>query len=178
VGSRTNRKEALVAALDDEPRRCGGARVAENARRDRLESIVEREVLPVGVGDAPRGAFVLLERLEALLLALLGQVQPELEQDRAFVGEHSLEAQDVLDLLVELAALGFAIDPAEHRLVYAGPDEDRSRPSAAARAKNRHRGRPSGRRDRAQRASLDVARIHPLDEVERRPCPRLTRRSG
>ena len=46
---------------------------------------------PVGVGHAPGFQRILLNRLEALLLFLLADVQEELQDDGAVVGQHALE---------------------------------------------------------------------------------------
>jgi hypothetical protein len=49
-------------------------------------------------------AMLLDDLLESLLLRLLGEVEPEFHQDRAVIGEHSLELVDARELRLELCA--------------------------------------------------------------------------
>ena len=93
---------ARVAAVDHDPGRLGGAGLAQRALGHLAEAVVELEVAPVGLRDPPPGLAALVQLLEPLALALLGEVEPELEHQRALGGEHALEATDLLHGRVEV----------------------------------------------------------------------------
>ena len=55
------------------------------------------------------------QRPKARLLRRFRQVHPELQDQRAVIGECALEAGDALELLVEVGAVAAAVDTIEHR---------------------------------------------------------------
>src|SRR3954452_10434077 len=68
-------------------------------------------VPPILVGQLPRFQRVLLALLEALQLLLLGDVEPELDQDRALVGERALKAVYLVIRAQPLLAGRVLLDP-------------------------------------------------------------------
>src|SRR5439155_1050792 len=62
--------------------------------------------------------------LQSLLLRRFGQMDPELEQHEAFVGEHLLVLADRLHARVHLIRVDFALHMSEHRFVVPGVHQD------------------------------------------------------
>ena len=87
----------FVFALDDLPRRVIGAGVANRAIGRGHEPIEHLPVPPRVLADAPAPQRILFPRLEPLLLRRLPEVHPELQDDRAIVGERALEGGDLVE---------------------------------------------------------------------------------
>ena len=160
---------ARVGALDHDPRRVGGAGLAQRAFAHLVELVVQPEMLPVALGHAPARLRVLLQCLQALLLALLGEVEPELEDERALVGEHLLEAHVLFHRLVERGVAGLAVGARQNRLRVPRAEEDANAALGRQLAPEvRHRRVPAlvlGRL--GQGVGGDVARVHPfLEQVD------------
>ena len=155
---------ARVRALDHDPRRVRGAGLAQRALAHLVEPVVQLVVLPVALGDAPARLRVLLQRLQALLLALFREMEPELEHQRALVGEHLLEAHVLFHRLVERGVAGLAVGARENRERIPRAEEDAGlslgRQVAPEMPHRRMLALFLGRL--AQRVGGDVARIHPL----------------
>src|SRR6185369_14156453 len=64
------------------------------------------------------------ELLEALALAGLREVEPELEDERALAREHPLEAADLLHPLIEIRVRRLAVRAPEDRIGVPGREED------------------------------------------------------
>ena len=101
----------LVGSVHQRPRRL--ARIRQPHRRGLgLDQLVVRPRLaPLLGGDPPAGEGVTFERLEALPLRVALEVDHELQDQRAVVGEQLLEARDSLQLAPELRGGG---QPDEH----------------------------------------------------------------
>ena len=114
---RRNRQASIsfVDPFDDRPRRLHRAGPLQSALGGRDELVVHPPVLPLPLGHAPARQRILLELAQMLLLSVLPQVHPELEDQRTVVGERPLEAADAIELLVELRAAVAAIDTIEKR---------------------------------------------------------------
>ena len=113
---------------------------------------------------------LLVRFLQALLLLGLRDVEPVLEQQHAFVGEHLLEARHLRDLVRELVVAGLAAHAAHDRLGVPGAEEH---PDLALRRQRVPVAPGLGPlalvlRRLAEAARLHVARIHPLvEEIHR-----------
>ena len=155
-----------VLALDDQPGGVGGARLADHLLVHLLELVVGLEPFPVAVGDPPAGERVLLQALEPLLLLFFGQVQPELDDQRALVDQHGLQLLGPIQALLQVGRLGDAAHPVEDRPGVPGAEEHadlalgRQGPPEAPH----HRPVEFLVRGLAHAVALDVARVHPLVE--------------
>ena len=98
------------------------------------ELVVDLGLLPVERTQAPAGQRVAFQFLEATLHLFLGQVEPELEDQCAFIAEHLLQALGAVDRLVQAWVLDLAMDPALQHLAVPVAEE--------------HAGAPLGRQDR------------------------------
>ncbi len=159
-----------VLSLDDDPGRLGRARAPERPLGDLAEGVVEAEVLPVELRDPPPRLLLLGESLEALLLLLLRQVEPELEDERPLGGEHALEADDLVAGVVELGVVRLSVGPPDDRLRVPRAEEDphlplgRELPPEAPHV----RALELLARRLPERPRLDVPGVHPLvEEVDR-----------
>src|SRR3546814_14310312 len=74
------------------------------------ELVVGLGLLPVQRADAPAVQRVVLESLEPGFHLFLGQVEPELEDQCAFVAEHFLQALSAIDGLIEPWVLDLAMN--------------------------------------------------------------------
>ena len=99
------------------------------------------------------GSFSSFRR--CFLCALLPEMHPELEDERAVVGQRALEAGDPIELLVEVGASASAVDAIEHRAAdTTSSGTGRCGPFAAGRASSAstpgaRSPRPTARRRRA-----------------------------
>ena len=94
----------VVGAVDDDPRRPRGAGHAQHVLGD-VAGTCRRccDVLPVCLGHAPaRCAGRSRARCRRCFCPRFVEVEPELQQQRALVDEHALEAVDLVEALVEL----------------------------------------------------------------------------
>ena len=66
-----------------------------------LQLVVGLDPVVTGRRHAPGGARVLFQHLEAVHLAFLGKVKPELQNQRALVDQHAFEAIDVVELIIQ-----------------------------------------------------------------------------
>ena len=122
------------------------------------------------LGHAPGGARIGLELAQPLPLPRARQVQPELQQQRALVHQHGLEAVDLVETLVELDARHLAVDALGDGRRVPGAGERARPPPRRQRAPVAPHVRPlallvGGRRE-GERAQ--VARVHPLVELRQR----------
>ena len=127
-------------------------------------------MLPITFGHAPAGVGILFQRLQAAFLEGFGQVEPELEDQGAFVGEHLLEAHIAFHGFFQIDIAALAIDPVEDGQAVPGTLEDAD---LAARWQDAPES-PHGRavvllvRGFAHAVGLDVARIQPfIEQVHR-----------
>jgi hypothetical protein len=104
----------FVHAFDDSPWRLDRTRAPQGALGGRHELVVHPPVLPLTLRHAPPGQRVLLERSQALFLRALPEVHPELQDQRAVVGQVALERCNTGELPVELRRADAAIDAIEH----------------------------------------------------------------
>jgi hypothetical protein len=58
--------------------------------------------MPVRIGDPPARVRVLAEHLQSFGLLLLRQMEPEFEDQRAFLYQHGFKAVDIAELPVEI----------------------------------------------------------------------------
>ncbi len=153
----------VIGALDDDPRRMRGIGHAQHMAGDLLQLVVGLDPLVAILGHPPGGMRIGFQRLQPLLLAIPGEMEPELEDERALVDQHRLETVDFVETLVHLVAFHLVGDAVGDRLRVPRTGEDadlalwRQRtpvaPHVGARALLVAR---LGKRQRR-----DVARIHP-----------------
>ena len=100
--------EAAVTAVrpgNDQPGGLGRAGHRKRSLGGGVQIVVALVVRPVARGDAPARLRVLARRLSRSRCWLPGQVDPELEHQRALVNEHPLEAHVLLHALASAARL-------------------------------------------------------------------------
>ena len=155
-----------IGPLDHDPGRVSHAGAAHGDLRHVPERVVELEALPIRVVHPPAGSRVLLECLQPPALLPLGEMQPVLENERAFRGEHRLEPQDLVDARFQVGIVGPAVDPVDDGRRVPGADEDSDLALGRQGApETPHPGTlPLLRRRRAHGVGLDLPRVHP--EVE------------
>ena len=122
---------------------------------------------PLLLADLPGGGRVFLDLLEPLLLLLLVDVQPELDDHRAGVGQLPLELLDVLVGLSPLALRGQTLHPLDQHAAVPGAVEDGEIASAGRAFQNRHiHGcRRSSSVGGADRMDLEPARVERLGQA-------------
>ena len=89
---------ARIGGGDDGPRGARAVGGVAEAGGGAGEAVVETVVATCFVGDAPRGVGVGGELGEAETLFALGEVEPDLDDERAVVGEEFFEVPDVFDV--------------------------------------------------------------------------------
>ena len=135
-----------------------------------LKLVVGLQPVVARLGHPPGGTGILGEGLESLLLAVLGQVKPEFEDQRALIHQHRLKAVDIVENLVEVGPPQGPGDAIGDGLGVPGTGENayltlrRKRPPIAP-----HEGTlalfVTGCRESECR---DVARIHPgIEQIDR-----------
>src|SRR4051812_4822219 len=93
---------------------------------DRFQVLVALvAIAPVLVGQLPTLERILLTALESLQLLLVGDVEPELDQDRALVGEGPLETVDLVVGPQPLLPRSQLLDPLDEDASVPGAIEDR-----------------------------------------------------
>jgi len=159
----------VVGAFDDAPRRFAARGFAQHVLPQRVRLAVKPPRFPVAARDAPAGARVLLQALEACLLVLPRKMDPELEQHEPFLDEHPLVVADRLELQLEPLFAAQAGKMRGERLVVPGVHEDADTAFGRQRAPVAPRQRPHElvAAARAERDDADVPRIHPLGELVR-----------
>ena len=164
-----------VHALDHEPRRQRGGRVTDGPLRDLAEPVVLLEVVLIDAGHPPAGVRVLLEFLDALALRALGEMEPELQDERPFLGQHALEADDLVDALVQRGPTHLALGERriEDGLGVPGTEEDADPPLGRERAPEAPHARPLEFLVgwMAHPVDLDVSRVEPRGEGVHRLAP-------
>lgn len=163
---------ARVAAFDHHPRCFRRAGFAQGVLGHLAELVVPLEALPI-LGRYPPARFgVFLQRLETLALRFLGQVEPELEYQRAFVGQHALEVLDLFDMLAQLGGAALLHHPAHDGRGVPGTEEHADLTFRRQGAPKTPHGRTLAflLRHFGHRMGLDMARIHPfVEQVDRLP---------
>ncbi|MNZ55557.1 hypothetical protein D3C78_734860 [compost metagenome] len=119
---------ARVHALDHVPRRIVAAGAAQQALAVAHELVVGLALLPVQFAEPPAVLRVLLQHLQAGLELLLRQVEPELEEQRALVAEHPLEALRRRAAGVQGGLVDIAVDPRMQQLAVPVAEEDADLP--------------------------------------------------
>ncbi len=155
---------AGVRPLYDGPGGLAGAAVADDLLRDLAEAVIELEVLPVPLRDTPAGLGVAFQGLQALFLLVLGEVEPELEQQRAFIRQHALETHDAVQGLAQFRVPGRVEHALEQGVRIPGAEKDADPPLGGE-----HAPEPPHRRTfaflvggLAHAVGADVAGIHPF----------------
>src|ERR1700680_2398640 len=162
---------ALVGALDHIPGRLAGGRLAQQMLPQRVRLVVDAISLPVGGSHAPARARVILQCIQSLLLLCLGKMDPEFEQQSAFVAEHLLVLANGLHVrmktvVVDLAARARCF---AHRFVVPGVEKDSELALGRKRAPipPRRRSLRLLGRARTERDDADKTRIHPFGQLVR-----------
>jgi hypothetical protein len=155
-----------VDARDDKPRSLVSAGEAYHVLAHAAVPVVELEEPPIGFGDPPARVRILLKLLQAPLLLLAGQVEPELREQRVLSGEHALEPQDALNPLVQLGVGPLAGYPSVDRRPVPRAVHDGHLPlGREGLPVAPHRGAfPFLVGWLAEPVGLDVPRVHPLVE--------------
>ncbi len=115
-------------------------------------------------GHPPRRVRVLFQRMHPRLLLCLGQVEPELQQQYALVGQHLLEAQNLFGPCLQRRIVERSGHAPQDRMGVPGAEEHaglalgRQRPPEPPHRRV-HR---LVRRRRGKAGDLDMARVHPL----------------
>ena len=161
---------ARIGAVDDQPRRLARAGMAQRVLGHLAVAVVVLARMPVLLGDAPARARILLQRLEALALPVLREVEPQLDQQHPFAHQHRLETVDLVQALIEVGLLRHLVYALAHRVGVPVAEQDADAPARRQRAPEApHEGTLGllgGGRVEGQR--LDVARVHPLvQEIDR-----------
>src|SRR5450755_1588087 len=135
----------------------------------RVRLVVDAISLPVGASHAPARARIVLQSLQSLLLLRLGKMDPELEQQGAFVGEHLLMLANGLQVRMEAVVIDLASRTRVHCFVVPGVEKDSElalgwkRPPVPPRRRTL---RLLGR-SRTERDDADMTRIHPFGQLVR-----------
>src|SRR5476651_2717025 len=130
------------------------------------ELIVDLEALPVEFGDAPTRVRILLQFLQTILLLLLAKVKPEFQQQDSFVAKHSLEADDLIQTLLQVHVIRLSHDPIHNRGGIPGAEDDSNLALGwefAPEAPHRRALRLFVR-GVAESSGLNMARVHPFVE--------------
>ena len=114
---------AGIGALDDLPGGMALAGMHDQPFGGADELVVLDVVLPVGLGDLPRGQRVLLQPFQALLLGLLRQMHPEFENQRPLIGQGLFEMNDALEIFIQFGNGGLAEHMIDQRRVIPGRHE-------------------------------------------------------
>ncbi|RMM94035.1 hypothetical protein ALQ68_102614 [Pseudomonas savastanoi pv. glycinea] len=163
-----DRQAAVVGvyAFDHMPGRIFAAGATQHPLTEAHELVVSLGLLPVQRADAPAVQRIILEGFEAQLHLLLGQVEPEFEDQRAFVTEHLFQALGTADGLIEHRVLETPVDPALQHLAIPVTKED----SHAPLGRQLSPVTPGGWMGQLfvglliEGAYLDQARVHPFAE--------------
>src|SRR3954451_21432444 len=126
-------RKALRVPLHEVPRRPLGARALEHVLDGLAVGGPLAAVAPVLVRELVLLERVLLARLEALELLLVGEVQPQLHEYRAVPGEHLLEPVDLVVGAPPLLDGGEALDTLDQDPAVPGAVEDRHAAPAGQR---------------------------------------------
>src|SRR3984893_2149798 len=162
---------ALVSAFDHVPRCLAGRGLSQQVLPQLVRPVIDAISVPVVTSHAPARARIVFQRLQPLFLLDLGEMNPELEQHRAFIAEHLLVLADGLDVRMETVVVDLAAPTRcfAHRFVVPGVEKDadlalrRQRPPVPPHRRTlRLFGRPRSERDNA-----DMTRIHPFGQLVR-----------
>ena len=151
----------FVNAFDNRPERLGGAGALDRTLRRLDERPVHAPVLPLLFRDAPARERVPFELLQALLLRVPSQMHPELQDQRAIVGQPLLERRDAREPDVERRGLAVALNPLHDRRriprlqEQADPAAGRKGLPVAPVLGPARAPRPTARRTRASRSTGD-----------------------
>ena len=123
-------------------------------------------VAPVGISDAPAGKRIGGQFLESCLLARAREVEPELDQQHAFVGQHGFESIDLVEALVEPAWFDAFFDSSFDQPFVPVAKKNADTPLGRQHAPEAPHSRTLARfiARRIDRPCDDMARIHPLVE--------------
>ena len=94
-----------IAAFDHQPWRLSGAGLAQSLLADFDKGIVMLEALPVMRCHAPGIPGVRFQCLESLVSCPLGQMKPELDQQRPLGHQHAFKLADIFQSLCETRGL-------------------------------------------------------------------------
>ena len=130
------------------------------------EAVVELPVVPLLARDAPARERIAVQLLEPLLLRPLVEVHPELQDQRAVVGERPLELDDLVEARAELGAAQPPLDAIDERPGVPGAQEEADPPLRRQVAPEAPVLRPLALlvRRRAVCPRHQPARIHPFVE--------------
>ena len=153
VPAERERAIAPVVARDHHPGRFGGGGAPQESFAHRHEPLVRHLGFLVRLG-------------EVSLLVLSRDVQPIFEKQHVLIGEHLLEARDLVDLVREGIVAGHALHAAQDRAGMPGAEEDGDR---SARRQHAPVAPLFGSlalllRRLAERVGGDEARVEPLVE--------------
>ena len=155
-----------VAAVHHVPGRIVPAAAADDVLGMPHHLVVGLALLPVQRAEFPAVQRIVGQALQACFHLRAGQVEPELEDQRALVAQHALQALRALDRLIELGVVDLVLDPRLQHLAVPVAEEDagaplgRQLPPVAP-------GRRPGQLLVAlhiEGGHLDEARIHPFGE--------------
>ena len=149
--------------------------MAQHVLRNPAVALIQLEVMPLGLRHAPACVGILFQGLQPLALRLARQVKPELDDEQPFLRQHLLEADDLLDALVELRGAAFLAHMAHDRLGV--PVAEQHADLALGR-----QGAPEAPHEGtlallvggfAEGIGKDVARVHPgVEQIDRLPLAR------
>ena len=153
-----------IGCPHDHPRRLARARFAQDVLGDVPVAVVGLELREVIVGHPPARARVVQQVLQAPPLLLAREVEPDLDEQHALVGEHGLEVPDLLQQPVEVAVVDPPRGAEREQLEVPGVEEERDLAARGQREPVPPRRRPLALEVVAtvERVGEDVARVEPL----------------
>ena len=118
----------LVGTFDYIP----GREIAAAAPQDQFavahEPVIGFGLLPIQRADTPTVQRIVLERSQTLKHALLGQVEPELEDQHAFIAEHALQTLRTADGQLQIDLADAAVNTVFQHLAVPVAEEDAGLP--------------------------------------------------
>ena len=158
-----------VRTVDHVPRRLACARFTQGLCRDTRVTVVVAEALPVTRRDAPGSEGIGAEFLQAFVLRVFGEVEPQLQQQHAFCHQHPLEVADPLQVLGKCAFLAAPLGAIDDRTRVPRTEEHADVALSRQRSpEGPHERTPAvGAITRFEGLGADMARVHPfVEEVD------------
>src|SRR5208282_752887 len=105
-----------VGRLNQVPGALRGIGAADDALAGVDKPPIEFEILAIRRPDAMTGVRITLEMFEPPRLLLLAEMKPELDDQRAIVGQHIFKEGNAIQFAIQLAGFDLAVNPLDKRL--------------------------------------------------------------
>ena len=160
----SERPVPLVRSLDDGPRGFPGTGNAQGSFRGLSETVVQLEVVPIQLRDAPTCACARFKGGEASVLSFLTEMEPQLHDQRTVVRKGFLEGGDPDEGGVELGVPGLLVHAADYWIRIPGSEEDADPAAGWKRTPESPeiRSIPLLVGHWSEPVSLEIPRVHPL----------------